>query len=189
MIVLVVPAVVLGLVVLTAVVSYNRFVDERQTITNSWSNVDTELQRRHDLIGNLVETVRGYAAHERSTLEAVLQARAEAVRVRGTDVAAAAQATVENQIAAGLRRVLALSEAYPDLQASRHFLELQHALATAENRIQAARRVYNGNVREYNRRVESIPSNVVAALGRFVRIEYFELDPLTRAAGAPTVHI
>jgi LemA protein len=179
----------LALVAVAGVVSFNRFVDERQTITNSWSNVDTELQRRHDLTGNLVETVKGYAAHERTTLEAVLQARAAAVRVNGADAPpAAAKAVAEGQLAAGLRRVLALGEAYPDLQASGHFLELQHALAATENRIQAARRVYNGNVREYNRRIESVPSNLIARLGGFARAEYFELDAVITTA-APTIRL
>ena len=180
----------LAIVVLAGVVSYNRFVDERQTIANSWSNVDTELQRRHELIPNLVETVRGYAAHERTTFESVMRARAAAVDHRGapaTETAATAQ--VELQLIAGLRQLLALSEAYPDLRASLHFLDLQRELALTENRIQAARRVFNGNVREYNRRVESIPSNLVARLARFPRADYFDLDEAVRAAGAPRVQV
>jgi LemA protein len=182
--------VVLALVALAVVVSYNRFVDERQTIANSWSNVDTELQRRHDLIPNLVETVRGYAAHERTTFETVMRARAAAVDHRGAPASAtAATAQLELQLVTGIRQLLALSEAYPDLRASLHFLDLQRELALTENRIQAARRVFNGNVREYNRRVESIPSNLVARLGRFARADYFELDEAVRAAGAPRVQV
>jgi LemA protein len=184
---LVAAAVLVGLLVLASVLSYNRFVDERQTIANSWSNVDTELQRRHDLIPNVVETVQGYAAHERTTFETVMRARAAALDQRGSPASAPSRTVAENQLAAGLRRLLALSEAYPDLQANAHFLDLQHQLATTENRIQAARRVFNGNVREYNRRVESVPSNLVAKVGGFIRADYFELDDASRAAGAPRV--
>jgi LemA protein len=190
MLLLAVPAAVLALVVLTVVVSYNRFVDERQTIANAWSNVDTELQRRHDLVPNLVETVRGYAAHERATFESVMRARAAAIDHHGAPASAnAATAQVELQLVSGIRQLLALSEAYPDLRASAHFLDLQRELTLTENRIQAARRVFNGNVREYNRRIESVPSNLVAKLGRFERAGYFELDEAVRAAGAPHVRI
>ncbi len=175
----------LALLAIAFVASYNRFVDERQTITNSWSNVDTELQRRYDLVPNLVDTVRGYAAHERATFEAVMQARAGALAVQGSP---ADHSGIENQMVAGLRQLLAISEAYPDLRASQHFVDLQQQLVTTENRIQAARRVFNGNVRSYNRRVESIPSNLVAAVMRLPQAEYFEVDALVRTSGAPAAH-
>jgi LemA protein len=178
----IVAAVVVGLFVLGFVVSYNRFIDDRQTITNSWSNVETELQRRHDVVPNLVETVKGYAGHERVTFENVIRARADAQTAAGSP---AALAGPENQLVNGLRRLLAVSEAYPDLKASEQFLDLQRQLITTENRIQAARRVYNGNVREYNRRVDAIPSNIVARAGRFAHCDYFEVEPLVRQAGAP----
>jgi LemA protein len=181
----IIAGVAVALLAIAFVVSYNRFVDERQTITNSWSNVDTELQRRYDLIPNLVDTVRGYAAHERTTFEAVMQARAGALATKGSPTD---QSGIENQLVAGLRQLLAVSEAYPDLRASRHFVDLQQQLITTENRIQAARRVFNGNVRAFNRRVESIPSNLVASVMRLPRAEYFEVDPLVRSAGAPAAH-
>jgi LemA protein len=187
MTVAIIGAAALALVIVAFVVSYNRFVDERQTITSSWSNVDTELQRRHDLIPNLVETVRGYATHEHATFDAVLHARARALAA-GSSPAGSSPADasgIENRVVAGIRQVLALSEAYPDLRANVQFLDLQQQLVTTENRIQAARRVFNGNVRDYNRRIESIPSNLVAALMRLPRAEYFEVDPLMRTAGAP----
>jgi len=178
----IIAAVAVGLALLAVVTSHNRFVEERQTITNSWSNVQTELQRRYDLVPNLVETVRGYTAHERTTLENVLRARAAAVAADGSP---ADQAGPENRLVLGIRQLLAVGEAYPDLRASEHFLELQQELTTTENRIQAARRVYNGNVRDYNRRVESIPSNLVARAFGFARADYFEVDAIVHTTGAP----
>jgi LemA protein len=176
--------VVLALVVVLAIatlLSYNRFVSQRQLIANSWSNVDSELQRRHDLIPNLVETVRGYAAHEHRTFEVVIAARAQAIAVRGS---AAAQTPAERDVVAGMRRLLGVSEAYPELRASLHFLQLQEELVTTENRIQAARRFFNGNVRDYNRRVDSFPSLVVARICRFGPEEYFEVEPVVREVPA-----
>ena len=175
---------VIGLFLVLVVASYNRFVHQRQLIDNSWSNVDTELRRRYDLIPNLVEAVRAYAAHERATLEAVTAARAQAMQ---SDGAPEAQAGDENVLTGALRSLLAVSEAYPELQASQHFGDLQHELVMTENRIQAARRIYNGNVRDLNTRVESVPSNVVAKLFGFRRRPYVELDPAV--AGATVVSV
>ena len=174
--------VALALVIVASIavlLSYNRFVNQRQLMANSWSNVDSELQRRHDLIPNLVETVKGYARHEQRTFETVTAARAQAISTRGS---AATQSPAENTLVAGMRQLLAVSEAYPDLRASYHFLQLQEELVTTENRIQAARRFYNGNVRDYNRRVDSIPSLVIARLFRFTLEEYFEVEPIVRDA-------
>jgi LemA protein len=153
--------------------SYNRFALQRELVANSWSTVDTELRRRYDLIPNLVTTVKGYAAHERATLETVTRARSQAVAATGTPEE---QARAENVLVDGLKQLLAVAEAYPDLRADRHFSELQQELAATENRIQAARRIFNGNVRDLNRRVEQIPSNLVAKLGGFDRSEYFQID-------------
>jgi LemA protein len=164
--------------------SYNRFVQQRQLIDNSWSNVDTELTRRHDLVPNLVEVVRGYAAHERATLDAVVTARAAAVAASGRGTT---QAGPENELAQGVRRLLALIESYPDLRAAEHFLELQAELSRTENRIQAARRIYNGNDREYNQRAETVPSMLVARAFGFVASPYFEVDPIVHETGAPGV--
>jgi LemA protein len=186
----VVPILTVGgvlLVVLLAVaLSYNRFVQQRQLIDSSWSNVDTELRRRYDLIPNLVATVRGYAAHERETLEAVVEARSHAVASNG---APASQAQNENLFVGALRSLLALSEAYPALKADAHFLELQHELVNTEDRIQAARRFFNANVRDYDRRVESVPSNLIAMATGFERREYFEIEAAVRSSGAPEVHL
>ena len=170
--------------VVVSVLSYNRFVSQRQLIDNAWSNVDTELRRRYDLVPNLVRTVEGYAAHERDTLTAVVQARTVAVERVG-DVRD--QEGPEQVLVHSLRSLLALAEAYPDLKADAHFLELQEELAITEDRIQAARRLFNGNVRDYNQRVESVPSNLIARLGGFRRHEYFELDPAIRDAEPPKV--
>ena len=175
---------VIGVLALGLAISYNRFVSQRNLIRDSWANIDTELQRRHDLVPNLVETVRGYAAHERELFERVTRARADAIARVGRP---ATQAGVENRLAAGMRDLLAVVESYPELRASEHFLELQRELALTEDRIQVARRLYNGNVREYNQRVESVPSNLIAAVGGFRRHEYFELDPAIRDAEPPRV--
>ena len=166
------------------VVSHNRFVTQRQLIDNAWSNVDTELRRRYDLIPNLVRTVEGYATHEREVLRAVVEARNEAVH---TDGDVRDQVGPERTLVHSLRSLLAVVEAYPDLKADAHFLELQQELAITEDRIQAARRLFNGNVRDYNQRVESVPSNLVAAIVGFHRRDYFELEAAVRDAGPPRV--
>ena len=180
---LVIALAIAGTVALWAVVSFNRFISQRNLITNSWSNVDTELRRRYDLIPNLVETVGGYATHEKTTLTEVIEARAGAVAEHGDAVD---QANAENVLVEGLRHLLAVSEAYPELVASTHFLELQRELVTTEDRIQAARRLFNGNVRDYNRRVEAIPSRFVAAVGRFTKADYFEVEPAVGDARRPS---
>jgi LemA protein len=188
----IVVGIVLGVLVaagLATMRSYNRFVEQRQLVDNSWSNVDTELQRRHDLVPNLVETVRGYAAHERATFESVITARQAAVAAVGTDRTAESRADAENQLVGGLRKLVAVAEAYPDLRASAHFLELQTELTATENRIQAARRIFNGNVRDLNRRVASFPSLLVARAFHVTPAAYFELDPLVRGAGTPVVDL
>ena len=163
--------------VLCVIVSFNRFVTQRNLILTSWSDVDTELRRRYDLIPNLVETVKGYAAHERALFEEVARARSEAVAATGLPEE---QAAAEGPLIGALRRLLAVSESYPTLKASTHFLSLQNELTTTEDRIQAARRFYNSNVQEYNRRVQAFPSNLVAALFSFKRKQFFHIDPAIR---------
>ncbi|MCB9371918.1 MAG: LemA family protein [Microthrixaceae bacterium] len=177
-------AVFLGVVALLA--SYNRFVRDAQLIDNSWSNVDSELRRRYDLIPNLVETVQGYAVHERTTFESVTRARSQAMASDGN---AASQSADENVLVGALRSLLAVSEAYPELKANVRFAELQEELITTENRIQAARRIFNGNVRDYNTRVQSVPSNLVARAFGFRARTYFEVDEAVRATGAPHVRL
>ncbi len=174
---------VLIVVVVAVMGSYNRFVRQRTLIDNSWSNIDTELKRRYDLIPNLVETVKGYAAHEAGTLEAVTQARTQAMADNGSPNE---QARSENNLVGSLKSLLAVSEAYPDLKASTGFIDLQHQLTGTEDRIQAARRFYNNNVRDYNQRVQSIPSNLIAGVFGFHTREYFEVDEAV-VSPAPTV--
>jgi LemA protein len=174
--------VVLGVVVLVllgGVVSYNRFVRQRNLVQESWKQIDVELTRRHDLIPNLVETVKGYAAHERQTLEAVTAARAAA---SAPGSGPAEQAQQENVLTGALRQLFAVAESYPDLKASTNFLELQRQLSETEDRVAAGRRFYNGNVRALNTRVQAFPSSIIAGLFGFKAAEYFEAeDPQVRA--------
>jgi LemA protein len=173
--------VVLGILVLLAlavVVSYNRFVRQRNLVQESWRQVDVELTRRHDLVPNLVETVKGYAAHERTVLTSVVAARAAALSA--PDVPAKAEA--ENKLAGSLRGLFAVAENYPDLKAAGPFQQLQAQLAETEDRIAAARRFYNGNVRALNTRVEAFPSSVIASAFHVAKADYFETDdPEVRA--------
>jgi len=173
MIVLIVIAAVAVFLLVWALASYNRFVRQDHYIDNSWSNVETELQRRHELIPNLVATVRAYADHEQETFTNVIAARADAAAVAHDP---AAQEPVEQQLVRGVRQLMAVSERYPSLLADGRFLDLQRQLVVTEDRIQASRRLYNGNVRDYNQRVESVPSALIARLTGYPRRDYFELD-------------
>ncbi len=168
--------IVLGIVAFVgiwAVANYNVLVRLRQHCRESWSGIDTELKRRYDLIPNLVETVKGYAAHERQTFEAVIEARNRAVASTGSPQS---QAKDENALVGMLRNLLAIAEDYPDLKASENFLHLQKELANTEDRIQAARRFYNANARDMNTRVEVFPSNLIAGMFRFGKEEFFEIE-------------
>jgi LemA protein len=174
--------IVLGVVVLlviAVIVSYNRFVRQRNLVQESWRQVDVELTRRHELIPNLVETVKGYAAHERTTLAGVVEARNAAMAASGS---VAAQAAAETTLTGSLRGLLAVAEAYPQLQAAGPFQDLLRQLTETEDRIAAGRRFYNGNVRAMNTRVEAFPSSIVAGMFSFEKQEYFETeDPAVRA--------
>lgn len=180
--------IVLGLVVLIAIgaiVSYNRFVSQKNLIKDAWANIDTELRRRYDLIPNLVETVKGYATHEREVFENVTRARAMAVNATGSP---AEQAAAEGPLTAALRQIFAVAESYPDLKANQNFLALQSELANTEDRLQTARRFYNANVRDYNQRVKQFPSVLLANTFGFKEEEFFEIDEAIRDAGAPQVN-
>jgi len=166
----------LGLIVLVALYAvfvYNGLVRARQMAEEAWSGIDVQLKRRADLIPNLIETVKGYAAHEKTTLEEVVALRNKAQSVPTGDVAGRAQA--EGLLGQALGRVLALAEAYPDLKANENFRELQTSLETMESEIQMARRYYNGAARDLNVRVESFPSNLVAGQFGFQKRDYFEI--------------
>ena len=168
--------VALGLIAVAliwTVATYNALVRLRQQCRESWSSIDTELRRRYDLIPNLVETVKGYAAHEQQTLQAVVEARNRAVGSVGSP---RSQAKDENELVGAVRGLFALAEGYPDLKASRNFLKLQDELANTEDRIQAARRFYNANVRDINTRIEVFPSNLIAGAFNFKPQEFFEIE-------------
>ncbi len=168
--------VVAGLVLLPVIyviVVYNRMVNLRQLIDNAWSNIDTELKRRYDLVPNLVNTVKGYAAHEKEVLDRVVQARAAALASTGSP---ASQAADENVLVRALRQVFAVAEGYPELKASENFKALQDELINTENRIQAARRFYNGNVKDLNNLVLQFPSNVLAGWFKVNAAEFFEIE-------------
>ena len=173
--------VVIGIVLLApilyVVVQYNGLVSLRNHIRDAWANIDTELKRRYDLVPNLVETVKGYAAHERDTLERVIELRNRCVAHAGSG---ATDQTDERQLVEGLKRILVLAENYPQLKADQHFLKLQQELVNTEDRIQAARRFYNGNVRDYRNKCETFPSNLVANLFNFQLADYFDVEPAVR---------
>jgi LemA protein len=170
------PLGVLVLVLLWAVLNYNALVRTRQHVRESWSDIDTELKRRYDLVPNLVATVKAYAAHEREVLEKVVEARTRAVASRG---GAASQAIDEKTFVDSMRRLFAVVEGYPELKASENFLALQQELASTEDRIQRSRRFYNANVRDLNTRVEVFPSNLIASLFGFRAEEFFEVETAT----------
>jgi LemA protein len=166
--------VILGLIVLLvlwAVFIYNGLVAMRQRVNQSFADVDVQLKQRHDLIPNLVETVKGYASHERGTLEAVVQARNAAMAAHGP----AAQAQAENMLTGALRQLFALSEAYPDLKANQNFQQLQMELSDIENKLAAARRFFNNSVQEYNTGIEQFPAVLFASSFGFTKREFFDV--------------
>jgi len=174
MTVLLVLAALAALVVIYVIVTYNGLVRLRQMVQEAWSGIDVQLKRRADLIPNIIETVKGYAAHEKDTLREVTEMRTRAQSVAPQDVAG--RAAAEGMLGQALGRLMAVAEAYPDLKANQNFLELQTTLGTIESEIQMARRYYNGSTRELNVKVESFPSNLIAQQWGFERAEYFELE-------------
>ncbi len=172
--------VLLLITLLWGVATYNGFVRLRNLVQEAWRQIDVELHRRHDLIPNLVDTVKGYAAHERAVFDEVTTARAAAAQPGASPAAQAAQEDVLSQ---ALGRLFAVAEAYPQLRASENFLALQAELTNTEDRIAAGRRFYNANVRQLNTKVETFPSNIIAGWFNFTRAEYFEVqDPAVRTA-------
>ena len=172
---------VLVLVVLVAlylVVLYNGLVQKRNRVDNAWAQIEVQLKRRWDLIPNLVETVKGYAAHERGTFEAVTQARTRAQQAQTP----AESAQAEGILGQVLGRLFAVAEAYPDLKASQNFQELQGQLEETENRVAVSRQVYNDTVQTYDTALETVPTNVVAGIFRFQERQYFELEGAAREA-------
>ncbi len=173
----IIALVVVVLLVLLFIGSYNGLVRSRNQVDNAWSQIDVQLKRRIDLIPNLVETVKGYAAHEKSTLEAVVNARNAAIAAPATP---AGQAAADNQLTGALRQLFALSEAYPDLKANQNFLALQEELTATEGRVAYARQFYNDSVLSYNNKRQAFPTVLIANMFNFTQREYFEADPASR---------
>src|SRR4051795_3494635 len=173
MVIAIILIVIGAIVVLYGIATFNSLIRLNNRAQEGFSDIDVQLKRRYDLIPNLVETVKGYAAHERQTFENVTAARAAAV---SPGTGPAEQAVQENMLTSALRQLLAVAEAYPDLKANQNFLELQSQLTQTEDRIAAGRRFYNANVRELNTKVETVPSNIVAGFTHIGRADYFEVE-------------
>ena len=169
---LILIAAVVLLAVLAFIVIRNRIIGTRNRVDESWSDIDVQLKRRHDLVPNLVETVKGYAAHERQVLESLTQARAEASKASGPSEAGPAEA----RLSGALAQVHAVAENYPQLRASENFQQLQRDLMELEDEIQASRRIYNSNVQAYNTRIQVFPNSIVAGLGGFDARDFLELE-------------
>lgn len=163
---------IVAVVVAWVVAIYNGFITLRTRTDEAWADIDVQLKRRYDLIPNLVNTVKGYMTHEASTFEKITQARSNAMNAQGVE----AKAQSENMLSGALKSLFAVSENYPDLKANQNFMELQKELSDTENKIQSARRFYNGNVRDLNIKTESFPSNVIANMFKFAKREFFELE-------------
>ncbi len=163
---------VVVVIVLWIIAIYNGFIKLVTRTKEAWADIDVQLKRRYDLIPNLINTVKGYASHEKETFQKVTEARTMAMGAQG--VAASGQA--ENMLTGALKSLFAVSESYPDLKANENFLELQRELSDTENKIQAARRFYNTNVRDLNIKVQSFPQNVIAGMFKFTKMEFFEID-------------
>ena len=184
----IIPLIVAGvpvLIIVWAIITMNRLTQLRNLLRESWSDIDIQLRRRHDLIPNLVETVRGYAAHESSTLERVMQARAAAMVATKSPVA---QLAVEGSVVSALNGMFAVVEGYPRLKASAQFVALQQELANTEDRIAAARRFYNANVRDYNTLCSTFPSAIIAQIRGLAPIPFLELDTVN-ARQAPQINL
>lgn len=162
-----------GVLVLWVILAFNGLVTSRMRAKEALSDIDVQTKRRYDLIPNLVESVKGYMGHERGVLEGVTKARTEAMSSSGSPVE---RAQKENALSGVLKSLFAVAENYPDLKANTNFLQLQSELSDTENKIQAARRFYNGNVRDLNIKIESFPSNIIASAFGFARMEFFEAE-------------
>ena len=166
--------IVVGVLAMWVIFMYNSLIRLKNRVHEAWSDIDVQLKRRHNLIPNLVATVKGYAAHEKETFEKITKARSEAMAASASGDAKK-QAEAENALSATLKSIFALAENYPDLKANQNFLELQRELSDTENKIQAARRFYNGNVRDFNTKLQIFPTNIIANMLGFKPREYFEI--------------
>ena len=184
--ILIVLTIVIVIVALYFIITYNAFVKLRNHVKEAWSDIEVQMKRRYDLIPNLVETVKGYVAHEAGTLEKVIQARNMAMQNNpGTGGDMAKIARSENMLSGALKSLFALQESYPDLKANQNFLKLQDEITDTEDKMQAARRFYNGNVMTLNTKVEQFPSNIIAGLFDFKQADFFKLDETDEAARQP----
>ena len=172
---------ILALLIIYVIFAYNGFVAKRNRTQEAWADIDVQLKRRYDLIPNLIETVKGYAAHEQTAFENVTKARANALGAQSVEE----HAEAENMLTGALKSIFAVAEAYPDLKANQNFLELQRELADTEDKIQAARRFYNQNVMALNTAIESFPGNIIASSFSFKKMELFELTDAESAAREP----
>src|SRR3954463_2740786 len=173
MIAVIVIVVIVVLIVGFFWLGYNSLVKRRNAVDNAWSQIDVQLKRRHDLIPNLVETVKGYAAHERGTFEAVTNARANAINAQGPEQ----QAQAENALSGALKSLFAVAEAYPDLKANQNFLNLQEEVTSTEDRIAYARQFYNDSVLSYNTKIQQFPTVILAGMFHFEKREFFDAAP------------
>lgn len=178
---MIIIAVIVGVIILALILLYNGLVSAKNRAEEAWSDIDVQLKRRYDLIPNLLNTVKGYAAHEEKVLQAVTEARTEAMQGGGLE----AQGAHENQLTGALKSLFAVAENYPDLKANQNFLELQQELSDTENKIMASRRFYNSSVMDLNTKIESFPTNIFASAFGFSKKEFFELTD--EAAKEPVV--
>ncbi|MDP1538449.1 MAG: LemA family protein [bacterium] len=174
--------IIIGLIILWVIFAYNRLIVLRNRAKEAWSDIDVQLKRRYNLIPNLVETVKGYAVHERGVFEKVTEARTRAMGAQTIKE----HSEAENMLSSTLKSLFAVAENYPDLKASANFLELQRELRDTEDKVQAARRFYNTNVRDLNIKIESVPANIVANIFRFAKMDFFEIEE-TAAREVPQV--
>jgi len=173
--------IILAVLALWVAFTYNRFIRLINRAKEAWADIDVQLKRRYDLIPNLVNTVKGYATHEQTAFENVTKARSMAIGAQSVEE----KGKAENMLSGALKSLFAVAEAYPDLKANQNFLELQRELSDTENKVQAARRFYNTNVRELNTGVESFPANIIAGMFKFAKMEFFQLDEADSAARQP----
>lgn len=174
MIALIIIGVIVAVILIWGIAIYNGLIKLKNRVDEAWSDIDVQLKRRYDLIPNLISTVKGYAAHESQTFEKVTEARNKAMQAQGTGDAKA-QAEAENMLSGTLKSIFALAENYPELKANQNFLELQRELSDTEDKIQASRRFYNGNVRDFNIKIELFPNNIFAGMLNFTKREFFEI--------------
>lgn len=175
----------IGAVVVWGIVSYNSLITFKNRVEEAWSDIAVQLKRRYDLIPNLVNTVKGYASHEKETFQNVTEARTKAMQAESPQE----KAQAENFLSETLKSLFAVSENYPDLKANENFLELQRELTDTENKIQASRRFYNGNVRDYNTKIETVPTNIIASIFNFATREFFELDEAEKESAKNPVKV